>query len=93
MASRSSAGPRALWKWVTFLRLAIAMTAALGKVHQRGLVHKDLKPPNVFVNSVWRSRLTGFGIASRLPRERQAPNRPKSSPAHSPTWHPNRPDG
>src|SRR4029077_8044196 len=26
-----------------FLRLAIAVTSALGKLHQRGLVHKDIK--------------------------------------------------
>ena len=36
-----------------------------------GLIHKDIKPENVLVDdadSVW---LTGFGIASRQPRERQ----------------------
>jgi predicted ATPase len=61
-----------------FLRLAIALSTALGCLHQRGLVHKDIKPTNVLVNSstneVW---LTGFGIASRLPRERQSPNPPE----------------
>jgi len=59
-----------------FLRLAIGIAAALGKLHQRGLVHKDIKPVNILVESassgVW---LTGFGIASRLLRERQAPPR------------------
>ena len=61
-----------------FLRLAVAMSAALGRLHQRGLIHKDIKPTNFIVNSatgqVW---LTGFGIASRLPRERQAPEPPE----------------
>jgi PAS domain S-box-containing protein len=56
-----------------FLRLAVALSAALGRLHQRGLVHKDVKPTNFIVNSatgqVW---LTGFGIASRIPRERQS---------------------
>ena len=29
-----------------FLRLGIAISSALGKLHQRGLVHKDVKPAN-----------------------------------------------
>jgi serine/threonine protein kinase len=56
-----------------FLRFAIGLSAALRELHERGIIHKDIKPANVLVNSateqVW---LTGFGIASRLPRERQA---------------------
>jgi PAS domain S-box-containing protein len=55
-----------------FLRLAIGITAALGKAHQVGLVHKDQKPGNILVNCAdGAARLTGFGIATRLPRERQ----------------------
>src|SRR6516162_4116258 len=61
-----------------FLRLAVALAAALGRLHERGLIHKDIKPANVLVNSatgqVW---LTGFGIASQLPRERQSPKPPE----------------
>jgi PAS domain S-box-containing protein len=61
-----------------FLRIAIRLAAALSQVHQHGLIHKDLKPAHVLVNSatgqVW---LMGFGIASRLPRERQAPEPPE----------------
>jgi len=61
-----------------FLRLAIGLSAALGRLHQRGLIHKDIKPANALVNAatgeVW---LMGFGIATRLPRDRQAPEPPK----------------
>ena len=60
------------------LRLAIAVSAALGRLHERGLVHKDIKPANILVDGtgdrVW---LTGFGIASRLPREHQSPEPPE----------------
>ncbi|HTJ90413.1 MAG TPA: AAA family ATPase [Acidocella sp.] len=60
-----------------FLHLAIPLTAAIGHAHACGLIHRDLKPANVLVetasSSVW---LTGFGIASRLPREHQAPAPP-----------------
>src|SRR6266446_3495700 len=63
----------------SFLRLAIAVAAALTQVHRRGLVHKDIKPANILVNrTTGEVKLTGFGIASRLPRERQAPAPPES---------------
>jgi serine/threonine protein kinase len=62
-----------------FLRLAIGMASALRKLHQRGLVHKDIKPANILVNSATGDvRLTGFGIASRLVRERQSPHPPET---------------
>ena len=55
-----------------FLRLAICLANALVHLHKRHLIHKDLKPSNILVEpakvQVW---LTGFGIASRLARERQ----------------------
>ena len=61
-----------------FLRLAIGIASTLGKAHQRGLLHKDIKPTNIFVNpATGEARLTGFGIASRLPRERQSPEPPE----------------
>jgi PAS domain S-box-containing protein len=61
------------------LRFAAGIAAALGQFHQRGLVHKDFKPAHVLVNGTdGRARLTGFGIASRLPREHQAPEPPET---------------
>src|SRR6266568_282123 len=61
-----------------FLRLAIGLAAALRELHARGIMHKDLKPSKVLVDAakgqVW---LMGFGIASHLRRERQAPEPPE----------------
>ena len=66
------------WEVRQFLRVAIGLASALGQLHSRGLIHKDLKPANILVNcatvEVW---LTGFGIATRLPRERQDPEPPE----------------
>jgi PAS domain S-box-containing protein len=59
------------------LRIAINLARALGHAHQRGLIHKDLKPENVLVDDTGNVWLTGFGIASRLPRERQSPEPPE----------------
>jgi predicted ATPase/signal transduction histidine kinase/CheY-like chemotaxis protein len=61
-----------------FLDIAIPLAAALRQVHERGLIHKDIKPANVLVNAanggVW---LTGFGIAVHIPREHQIPEAPE----------------
>jgi PAS domain S-box-containing protein len=61
-----------------FLRLAIALSAAVGRLHERCLIHKDIKPANILVDPaserVW---LLGFGFASHLPRERRSPEPPE----------------
>jgi PAS domain S-box-containing protein len=54
-----------------FLRLAIALAAKLASLHSSGLIHKDLKPVNVLVTGSGDVWFTGFGIASRLSRERK----------------------
>jgi predicted ATPase len=55
---------------IRFLRIAIGLAAALGQAHRQGLIHKDFKPENAFVDDSGRAWLTDFGIASRLPSER-----------------------
>jgi serine/threonine protein kinase len=73
-----------------FLRLATGIAMALDKLHQRGLVHKDIKPTNILVNSAaGEVRLTGFGIASVSDKRLSLP---RPSQAHSPIWPPSRLD-
>lgn len=60
-----------------FLHFAIAMTATCGRLHDQGLIHKDLKPAHFLVDeSRRRAWLTGFGVASRLASEFQNPAPP-----------------
>src|SRR5262245_11812481 len=60
------------------LRIAVALASGMDRLHAHGLVHKDIKPANILVDPagdrVW---LMGFGVASRIPRERQSPDPPE----------------
>ncbi len=47
------------------LGFAINLAQALGQVHQRGLIHKDIKPENVLIDGAGNVWLSGFGIASQ----------------------------
>jgi PAS domain S-box-containing protein len=62
-----------------FLRIAVRLANSVRRVHERGLIHKDIKPANILVDprtgGAW---ITGFGLASRLLRERQGPDAPES---------------
>jgi PAS domain S-box-containing protein len=61
-----------------FLHVAVGLANALRELHKRHLIHKDLKPSNILVESAsGHVRLTGFGIASRLGRERRLPDAPE----------------
>lgn len=61
-----------------FLRLSVSLSGAIGRLHGRGLIHKDIKPANLLVDSATgQIRLTGFGIATRIPREHQPPEAPE----------------
>lgn len=67
-----------------FLDLAISLATALKQVHHAGLIHRDVRPANVFVDRLGRTLLTGFGRASRLARERNHPDNPEISFASLP---------
>ena len=61
-----------------FLRLGVGLATALCGLHDKELIHKDVKPANVLVNSATgQAWLVGFGMASRLRREHQPPEPPE----------------
>ena len=58
-----------------FLAIAIQLAETLGELHQKNIIHKDIKPQNIIINSVTGLvKITDFSIASRLSRENQTIN-------------------
>lgn len=59
-----------------FFPFARQLTTALGAIHQANVIHKDLNPHNVLIEKkgAEQIRIIDFGIASKLPRERQGLN-------------------
>jgi len=45
------------------LGLASQIAAALGRAHEQGIVHRDLRPANVLVSPGGQARVTGFGLS------------------------------
>lgn len=55
---------------LAFLRIALRLSETLGKIHSQGVVHKNITPDAILVNTeTGEVRLIDFGIASRLSRE------------------------
>ncbi len=56
------------------LALAIRISMAVADVHERGVVHKDLKPHNLILDlATGEVKIADLELASQLPRERVAP--------------------
>jgi len=53
-----------------FLKIAISICSNLLKLHERGIIHKDINPANILINpDTYEIKIIGLGIASLLPLE------------------------
>jgi len=68
----SSPSPHTL-NLTEIITLAIDITDALGQVHSKNLIHKDINPSNIIWNpDTGQIKIIDFGISTQLPRETPA---------------------
>ena len=53
-----------------FLHIAIRLSETLGQLHENNIIHKDIKPQNIIIDTIaWIIKITDFSLSSRLAKD------------------------
>ncbi len=63
---------------IEFITIAIQLARALGNMHERGVIHRDINPHNILVDPALHVELIDFGLAAKMSRRAEVEARPQA---------------
>jgi len=67
-----------------FLHIAAQISAGLSYSHKRGVIHRDLKPPNILIDNDQRLYITDFGLARAVSITTASVHTGRGTPPYAP---------
>ena len=53
-----------LWSgWIQHVRIAMEIAAGIYCLHQLGIIHRDIAPRNILIDSTFHAKIADFGLA------------------------------
>ncbi|KAI7839821.1 hypothetical protein COHA_006442 [Chlorella ohadii] len=85
-AGRSSPAKAAQLPWTRRLNMALDAAKGMLYLHKRGIIHRDLKSPNLLIDSQWRCKVADFNLSKLVEGTESSNSKTGTMAGANPKW-------